>query len=167
MFKVLTTLSLIVLLTMGCASLRPTQAAPVTETGSSTAETASIPTVHLESSGSSVQGLESSMSVWVEANGSGSGGGAAPTNPPAFPGILAVQAGQSIEIIVTPTSPLASLIVTEIDMLGVPTTSSVLKSTTSATPYSPSAVGLFVLQVTVQQSWQKYVTYLFEVNVTP
>jgi hypothetical protein len=108
------------------------------------------------------------MSSWVDANELGGGGGGAPlANPPTFPGALDVQAGQSIEIVVTPNSLVPGLIVTELNMLGVPTASSVLKPTTSATSYLPNAVGHFVLQVTVQQSWQQYVTYLFEVNATP
>ena len=108
------------------------------------------------------------MDQWVDANGlRGSGGGDPIANPPTFPGILDVQAGQSLEIVVTPNSLVPVLIVTELNMLGVPTVSSVLKPTTSATPYAPKAVGHFVLQVTVQQSWQQYVTYLFEVNVAP
>jgi hypothetical protein len=168
MFKALTPLSFIALLIMGCTGLRSTPAALLPGARASSAAASSISTVHLESSGSSVQGLEVGMDQWVDANGlGGSGGGAPIANPPTFPGVLAVQAGQSLEIVVTPNSLVPVLIVTELNMLGVPMVSSVLKPTTSATPYSPKAVGHFVLQITVQQGWQQYVTYLFEVNVVP
>ena|SRR5271157_1586448 len=166
MFKTLTTLSLVAMQIMGCSSLRsiPVVLSPEAET--SRAEASSIPTVHLESGGLSVQGLET-VSQWVDINGTSGGGGCDPLeNPPTFPGVLDVQSGHSIEIIVTANSTVTALLVTELDMLGVPTVSSLLKPATSTTPYSPHAVGHFVLQVTAQQSWQQYMTYLFEVNVT-
>jgi len=50
-------------------------------------EASSIPTVHLESSGASVQGLEIASS-WVDANGLGGGGAAPMANPPTFPGVI-------------------------------------------------------------------------------
>ena len=154
------------MLIMGCTSLRSTPVALSPEAEASRAEASSIPTVHLESSGSSVQGLES-VSLWTDANRMGGGGEAPLANPPTFPGVLDLQAGQSIEIVVIANSLVSPLIVTELNMVGVPMVSSVLKPMTSATPYSPIAVGHFVLQVTVQQSWQQYVTYLFEVNAIP
>ena len=167
MFKTLTIFSFIALLIMGCTGQRSTPVALSTEINISNTEASSMPTIRIESSGSSVQGLESGMSSWVDANGMGGGGGAPPENPPTFPGVLDVKAGESLEIVVTATSLVPALVVTELDMFGVPTVSSVLKPTTSTIPYSPNAVGHFVLQVTAQASWQQYVTYLFEVNVTP
>lgn len=165
MVKALTSLSLIALLITGCTSLHSSPVTPSPNAEASRPQASSIPTVHLESAGSTVQGLET-VSQWVEPNGmSGSGGMTPLANPPAFPGEIDVKAGQSLEIVVTANSLVPSLVVTELDMLGVPTISSVLKPTTSATPYLPHAVGHFVLQVTVQQSWQQYMTYLFEVNV--
>jgi hypothetical protein len=149
---------------MGCTGLRSTPVTPAPEAEASQAEASSIPTVHLESSGSSVQGLEIASS-WFDANGLGGGGAAPMPYPPIFPGVLDVQAGQGIEIVVTANSPVPALIVTELNMLGIPIVSSVLKPETGATPYSPIEGGHFVLQVTVQQSWQQYVTYLFELNV--
>ena len=166
MFKTLTTLSLMALLIMGCTGLRSTPVTPALEAETSQAVASSIPTVHLESSGSSVQGLEIASS-WVDTIGLGGGGAAPMANPPIFPGVLDVQASQSIAIVVTADFPFPALIVTEITMDGVPMVSSVLKPTTSTTPYEPIAVDHFVLQVTVQKSWQQYVTYLFEVNVSP
>ncbi len=167
MFKELVPLSLIALLITGCTSLHSSPFVPSLGAEASRAEASSIPTVHLESAGSVVQGLET-VSQWVESNGmSGSGGMTPLANPPAFPGELDVKAGQNLEIVVTANSPVPSLVVTELDMLGVPTISSVLKPTIRATPYLPYAVGHFVLQVTAQHSWQQYMTYLFEVNVTP
>jgi hypothetical protein len=166
MFKTLTTLGLMALLIMGCTGPRSTPVTPASEAEASQVEASSIPTVHLESSGSSVQGLEIASS-WVDAAGLGGGGATPMANPLTFPGVLDVQAGQSIAIVVTADSPVSALLVTELTMDGVPMVSSVLKPTTSATLYSPTAVVHFVLQVTAQQSWQQNMTYLFEVNVTP
>jgi hypothetical protein len=165
MFKLLTALSLVALLFAGCNSLQSAPGAIPPSDEASPTEALSVPTVHLEAFGSSVQGLEI-VSSWTDPNGLGGGGAAPLANPPTFPGVLDLHAGQSIEIVVIADSPVPTLVVTELDILGVPTASSVLKPTSSTTPYSPKSVGHFVLQVTVQQSWQQLVTYLFEVNAT-
>jgi hypothetical protein len=84
MIKELTTLGLMALLIMACTSLRSTPVTPASETDASQTEAFSIPTVHLENSRSSVQGLEIASS-WVDVNGLGGGGPAPMANPATFP----------------------------------------------------------------------------------
>jgi hypothetical protein len=120
-----------------------------------------FPNVYISASGKLVQGLVSFNDRLCFSGYSKSTDMA----PLTFPESLRIEAGNAIEILITGKSEGAALIVTELNLLGIPITSSVLKITNSKIPYVPTSKENIILQVTVQHSWNQFETYLFKMDI--
>ena len=125
-----------------------------------TKEASWFPNVYISASGKLIQGI-------VSYNDRLCYGPNRPTEiaPMIFSERLSIEAGNTIEIIVTGKSEGSALIVTELNMLGIPITSSVLKMINSKITYMPASKEDIILQVTVQHSWNQFETYLFKINI--
>jgi hypothetical protein len=126
-----------------------------------TYEASWFPNVYISASGKLVQGLVSFNDRLCYYGFSRS----TDIAPLTFPESLRIEAGNAIEILVTGKSEGAALIVTELNMLGIPITSSVLKIVNSKIPYVPTSKENIILQLTVQHSWNQFETYLFKIDI--
>jgi hypothetical protein len=168
-FARLASICFIGLLTSGCwvagigvKSMVVTAVVPAAPPGSPGAQ---LPLIQLEYDGQRLAGLPGEY-AWSAGRGYRTGSFA--WSPAlSFPATLTSQAGQTITVVVSAAPPPVVVWVTELDKQGLPMASSVLTTTSNAIPYTLSVSGQYVLTVRAYWTYEKFMTYLFSMAVSP